>query len=727
MNRANKRRQKKLVKKTAKAKGDAPGYNLQALFQDGLQAHQAGRLADAEAAYRRVLGLDADHADANHLLGVITHQAGDHGTAVELIGKAIQYNPAAAEYHCNLGNAIKGLGRLEDAVDSYNKAISLNPDMAIAHNNLGNTLQELRQLDQAVASFRKALHIDPEYAEAHSNLAETFREQGLFDEAVASCHKSLAINPNFAEAHGNLGAALHGMKRLDEAIASYEKALAINPNLAKAENNLGGVFFELGKLDEAVASYHKALAITPDYAEAVMNLGMALSGLGRMDEAVSTYHKAISLKPDYTRAYSNLLITMQFMSNFKGADLFETAQRAGAVFEAPFGDRKTIRHANDPEPERRLRIGYLSPSLSEHVLAPYLEPVFKAHRRDKVSVHVYAHVPNPDGITWRLKELADSWTFVHGLSDEEVAALVVKDSIDILVDPMGHWGENRLLVFARKPAPIQVSYLCQGLTTGLPSMDYTIGDRWLNFDGAMQSIATEKVVELASGFQVVSCNKKTPIDDIPFETNGFITFSSFNNPAKISDASLRLWASILDALPTARLLIKGKWLDRSEKRLPLTSRLTDHGIPIKRVDMQGLIPGPDHLAAHNKTDIALDTTPFTGGQTTVDALWMGVPVVTLIGDTVYGRFSYSHVCRAGVMELAAHSETEFVEVATTLADDPDRLRHYRQTLRPALRESSLLDASLHVTELEDAFRVMWRRWCDGLEPEAFAGFDKSDP
>ena len=297
MNRANKRRQKYLTKKAAKAKGGAPGNNLQDLIQKGIQAHQAGKLPEASAIYQQILDIEPDQADANHLLGTLAYQTGNHETASQLISKAIRTNPAVADYHCNLGNALKGLGRRDDAVDSYNKAIILNPDLAVAHNNLGNTLQDLGQSDEAVASYRKALHIDPDYAEAHSNLADTFRELGLLDDAVASCHKSLAINPDYAEAHGNLGAALQELKRLDEAVASYEKALAINPNLAKVENNLGCMLFELGKLEEAVARFHKALAIKPDYAEAHGHLGNTLKKQGRLDEAVASYRRALDIDP----------------------------------------------------------------------------------------------------------------------------------------------------------------------------------------------------------------------------------------------------------------------------------------------------------------------------------------------------------------------------------------------------------------------------------------------
>jgi predicted O-linked N-acetylglucosamine transferase (SPINDLY family) len=585
----------------------------------------------------------------------------------------------------------------------------------------------LGRLDEAVTSFHKALNIQPDYANAHYNLGNALQDLGKLDEAVASFHKALAIKPDYAKADSNLGVALQKLGKLDEAVASYRKAIALKPDYAEAHSNLGVALQKLGKLDEAVTSHRKALAINPDYAEAHNNLGFVLYELGNLDDAVDSYRKALSIKPNFANAHSNLLLTMSFMSCFDGAAVFAEACRAGTVFESPFADRRSTRHANNPDPNRPLNVGYLSPSLTEHVLSSYLEPVFKVHRRDRVSVHVYAHVSRPDDTTWRIKELADSWTFVHGLTDDQVAERIIEDGIDILVDPMGHWSSNRLSVFARKPAPIQVSYLCQNLTTGLSKMDYVIGDRWLNEGGVMQNFATERVVELDGGFQTTSYDHETPIGEVPSVAAGFVNFASFNNPAKISDASLKLWAAVLDHVSEARLLIKGKWLDRPEKRAFLSKRLEEHGIPAERTDLRGFVLEGDHLEVHNLVDIALDTVPFTGGRTTVDALWMGVPVVTLIGDTVYGRFSYSHLARTGVPELAAKDEAGFIDIAAALAGDPDRLGHYRQTLRPALQASSLLDAHQHTAELEDAFRVMWRRWCDGLEPEAFNGFDKSGP
>ena len=718
-----------------------------ALLAAGKDNMNAGQLVEAERNFQRLLEYAPDDPDAMHLLGLIRSAAGNHEEAVNYLEKAISGAPPNEDYlfnlgqihqmtskfadasacfrkaldikpdyteaHFNLGNALKGQGQLEDAVTSYQNALAIKPDFTQVHYNLGLSLHELGRLEDAALHYGKAIALEPDFAQALYSLANVLRELGRLEEAVANYGKFLALEPDFAEAHVALGNVLREQDRLEEATASYHKALALEPDCAEAHLNLGVVLGKQDRLVDAAASYRKALTLKPDFAEGHFNLGTVLKKQGLMEDAVASYQEALAIKPDFIPAHNNLLVTLPFMSRFDGAAVLAQARRAGAAFEAPFADRLAARHANNPDPERRLRVGYLAPSLTGHVLAKNIEPVLKAHRRKHVSVHVYAHVPEPDAMTLRLKDLADEWTFVHELSDDQVAASIVEDGIDILVDPMGYWVNNRLLVFARKPAPIQVSYLCQGLTTGLSAMDYAIGDRWLNLDGAMQAFATEQVVELPSGFEVVAFDKNLPVGEVkaPSAAAGFVTFASFNNPAKISDACLKLWAATLEAVPSARLLLKGERMDQPDIGDLMLRRLADHGIQAERVDLRGYVPGPDHLSLYNLADIALDTVPFAGGQTTIDALLMGVPVVTLIGDTVCGRYGYSHLNRIGFPELAARDEAEFVDISVALAGDPGRLGHYRQALRQALRASPLFDADLHVAELEEAYRVMWRRWC----------------
>ena len=652
------------------------------LFAEAVAHHQAGRLDSAGAIYRQILDTEPNHPGSLNFMGMIVHQNGRPTEAESIYRRALEIKPDFAQAHNNLGNVLKDLGRLAEAEESYRRALTIEPDSALTLGNLGNALNALNRPKEAEACCRKALEIDP-------------------DSAVA---------------HNNLGNALEGLDRPAEAEASYRRALEIDPDFAEAHNNLGNVLKGLEHLSEAVASYRRALEIRPDFAIAHNNLGNALGDLGRSAEAEACFRRALEIGPDIAVAHSNLLLTM-FTSCFDGAAILAQAKRFDAACGAPFRARLAARYRNVPDPERRLRIGFLSPSLTDHVTANVLGPILRAHRRDRVSIHVYAHVPRPDAATWRLKESCDAWTFVHEMSDDQAAARIEQDGIDILVDPMGHWKSNRLPVFARKPAPIQMTYLCQGLTTGLSAIDYAIGDRWMNEGGAMQAFATERVIELASGYGVNTVFLAPPIGPPPSAAAGFVTYGSFNNPAKISDRTLDLWSAVLRRRPTARLLIKGRLMDQPEARALLSRRLEDRGIAAERTDLFGFVATTaDHLDWYNRIDIVLDTLPFCGGHTTAEALWMGVPVVTRIGDTMVGRYSYSHLSRLGAPELIARDDDAFVDIAVALADDLPRLRRYRREFRDIIRTSPLFSVDAHVAELEQAYRLMWRRWCAGSPP-----------
>ncbi len=652
MNRAERRRQKKLLGKAPKGNKTPSGENLSPVVQNALnlavQHQNAGRISEAEGICQQLLASEPNQPFALHLLGVIAYQTAQYATAAAYIGQALTVKPDYPEAHINLGLVFKQRGNLDQAVISFRKAISQNPNVAAAHNNLGNVLKDLNQPVEATTCYQKAV----------------------------------TINPGYAEAHNNLGIVLKDMGKLHDSLTRLNRAIEINPNYAEAFSNLGNTYKELNQLDEAVACYQKALQMDLNFAP----------------------------------AHSNLLAIMPFASRYSTDQVFAASRRAGKALEGSHGN---LSQPDDRDPDRRLRIGYLSPSLTEHVLSPYLKPLFEFHRREHMSVHVYAHVPRPDHVTEQLKALADSWTFIHSLTDEQVARKIIDDGIDILVDPMGHWNSNRLSVFARKPAPLQVSYLCQNLTSGLSKMDYIIGDPWLNEGGKMQAFATEKVVELAGGFQTTSFEDEPTIGDVPSEAAGFINFASFNNSAKLSDACLRLWAEILNKRPTSQLLIKASKMDNPEKNERILNQLLRHNISRDRISIMGHAASENHLQVHNQVDVMLDSFPFTGGRTTVDALWMGVPVVTLKGACVYGRYSYSHLKRIGAGELVAQTEEDYVNIALGLADDMLRLRHYRQKLRPLIKASSLLNAAPHVVELEQAYRTIWQNWCAGKEPESF--------
>jgi protein O-GlcNAc transferase len=683
-------------------------------FLAAVEHHHAGRLAEAEAGYRLVLTIAPDDVGTIGNLAILFRSTGRNGAAALCLRRLIELQPDNRAALLDLARLLRGAAdTVAEAMECYRRAIALKPDDAGACCDLAAMLVTGGDLDEAERWCRQALAVSPDLAEAVNNLAAIATARRRWDEAATAARRAVELAPGLAEAHNNLGVALHHLHRTDEAIARIAEAIRLRPDLADAHNAMGIIHESRDEWDEAAECFRTAIRHSPAMASAHNNLGNALKGLGRLDQVEACYRRAIAIAPDFIQAHSNLVVTLPFLSDHDGATVLAAAREAGAAMTRSGVAEAPIIHANVRDPDRRLRIGYLSPSLRAHVVAPYLAPVLRAHRRDQVSVHVYAHVPEPDSVTRDLQDLADAWTFIHDLPDGQAAAQVAADRIDILVDPMGHWGETRLGVFARKPAPVQVSYLCQGPTTGLSQMDYIIGDHWLNGDGAMQRGAAETVVELPSGFQVTSFNSAPGIGEPPMLANGFVTFGSFNNAAKLSDASLVLWAGVLAACPGSRLLIKSKGLDRPANVRELRNRMTAAGLPPDRVDMIGWLPGQDHLAAHGRVDIMLDTTPFTGGRTSLEALWMGVPVVTLAGAEIHGRFTHSHLCRAGFPELTAFDPAGYRDIAVGLAGDRERLRHYRRTLRPAIQASSLLDAATHVAELEHAFRAMWRVWCKG--------------
>jgi len=680
-----------------------------------LEHHQAGRLAEAEGLYRLILDAVPQHAEARHLSGALALQQGRYEAAVDSIGKAIVLDRGIARYHNNMGEALRALGRFDEALTSYMRALALDPGSVEIHYNIGLAFRERGEADIAIACWRRTVGLGPHYGDAYHRLAMAFEEVGNYQEAIGAWQWLLKCSPDFIEAHNRLGNALAALGLRDQAIAHYRRILELG-DFAWAHHNLAFALCEGGDVHSAMVSWNRALELAPDFAEAHNGIGNAYIESGDAEKAIASYQKAAEFRPNFLEALSNILVTMPMVAEFSAEAVFAEAKRIGARFEAPVAERRLTPHANDPTPDRRLRIGYLTPSLTAHVLAPYIEPILRSHQRENVEVHVYAHVARPDAVTQRLKALADHWTFVHDMTDEEVERRIRNDRIDILIDPMGHWAGNRLPVFARKPAPIQVSYLCQGSTTGLETMDYLIADRWLNEDGAVQALSVEKVVELGGGFQTTVYDEEVPIGPPPSEAAGFITFGSCNNPNKISTATLELWAEALKRVPSSRLLIKGRHLQRPERSSLLLQRLKTFGIAPERVEIFGTLPDAHHMAFYNRIDISLDTTPFTGGRTTLDSVWMGVPVVSLIGPTAYSRFSYSHLCRIGHPELVARSAEEYVSIAAGLAADSDTLRALRVTLRPEMKASSLFDAATHTRELEAAFRVMWQRWCDGLAP-----------
>ena len=663
---------------------------------------------EAVACYRRALELKPDLAETHNSLGNALMDQGKLVEAVACYRRALELKPDHAGAYNNLGAIFKAAGNLDEALDCWRRAVELNPHFAEAHNNLGVALKEQGKLAEAIACYRRALELRPDFAEAHNNCGVALKEQGKLDEAVACCRRALELRPGAAEVHSNLGNALKEQGKLDEALACYRRALELKPDYAEARNNFGVAFKEQGKLDEAVACYRRALELKPDYAEAHSNLGNVLKDQGKLDEAIACCRRALEVKPDLAEVHSNLLYAQLFCPGYDAQALYEEHCRWNQRHATPL--LKFIQpHHNDRSPDCRLKVGYVSPDFRDHCQALFTVPLFSAHDHENFEIVCYADVVRPDGITRRLRAYADTWRNITGLSHEQVAQWIRQDGIDILVDLTMHMAHNRLLVFARKPAPVQACWLAYPGTTGISAIDYRITDPYLDPPGLDDGCYAEESVRLPDSFWCYDpLDSEAAVKALPAAEKGYVSFGCLNNFCKVNPLVLKLWARVLNAVDRSRLtLLAGE----GKHRRQALDMLAEEGVGGDRVTFVAIRPRSQYLRYYHGIDIGLDTVPYNGHTTSLDAFWMGVPVVTLTGSTVVGRAGLCQLMNLGLPELIASSPEQYVHIAAELAHDLPRLRELRETLRERMRASPLMNAPRFARNIETVYRAMWRRWC----------------
>jgi protein O-GlcNAc transferase len=636
--------------------------------------HRAGRLTEAERIYRQVLSQRPDQAEVLHLLGILSAQVGKSGEGIELIRRAISNGAPNAVYYNDLANVLKADGQIDQAIAAYRQAIRLNPDLAEVHANLGIALEAQGQLDDAIASFRQAIRLKPDYAEAHICLGSALNDKGQYVEAITSHRQAIRLKPDLAEAHKNLGDSCKSIWGLDEAIACYRKAISIKP----------------------------------DYADAYLNLGNAIKDTGRLDEAIATYRKVIQLTPDFAAAHSNLVYTFPFHPDYDAGMIYEENRRWNQQHAKPL---KSLipRHANPNDPDRRLRIGYISPDFGVHCQSFFTIPLFSNHDRKTFEIFCYSDVLWPDAVTERIRGLVDAWRPVSRTTDAEVARQIREDQIDILVDLTLHMAKNRMLLFARKPAPVQVTWLGYPGTTGLSTMDYRLTDPYLDPPGSDDHFYSETSVRLPDTFWCYDpLDTALAVNGLPAQSRGFITFGSLNNFCKVTEQVPRLWAQVLKAVDRSRLMIL---CPEGSHRQPLLDLLQREGIHPDRIELVAPRPRAEYLELYHRIDLGLDTLPYNGHTTSLDSIWMGVPVITLVGRTAVGRAGMSQSTNLGLTELIAQTPQEYVEIAAGVARDLPRLAELRRTLRSRMQASPLMDAPRFARNIEAAYRRMWRNWC----------------
>lgn len=600
--------------------------------------------------------------------------------------------------------------QFEQAKDLYVQVCEADKLDADAWFSLGAIHGMLGRHADAADCLRRAVQLRPRHAESSYNLGISLREQGNFTGAIEAFQAALEIKPDYAEAQDCLAHALLGLGRLEEAVEAFRAALRFYPGKPELHSNLGSVYQAMGRLAQAEACYREAQRLKP--AIACENLGSVLGLQGRHEEALACYREGLRFNPRDERVRSNLLLTLNYLPN-QDPETILREHRAWDTAHACSGASMRT-HANSRDPARRLRIGYVSQDLRTHSVAYYIEPLLKTHDRTNFEVYCYAHVSRPDATTEWLRSYADCWRDISKLSDEQVAGQVRADGIDILVDLSGHTGGHRLSIFSRKPAPLQVTYLGYPNTTGLSTMDYRLTDALADPEG-QERFYTEELVRLPGCFLCYLPPADAPaVTSPPSDEAGFVTFGSFNNLAKINVQVIELWSEVLRGVPKSRLLLKNHSLTDADTREKYHAMFVKHGITRDRLELTGHTPTREgHLALYGRVDIALDTFPYNGTTTTCEALWMGVPVITLAGKTHAGRVGLSLLTVLGLNEFIADGPQGYVARATTLANDREQLTHLRTILRERMRASPLCDAPAFARKVEAAYREMWRRWCQG--------------
>lgn len=593
-------------------------------------------------------------------------------------------------------------GQSQRARDLLERALAIEPDNVDALQRYAMLALSAGQPAVALKAAVRWSELRPRSAQAKTVLGVACRQCGRLEEAIARLREAVALEPSNFDARLNLGNALLDAADATGALAQYERARGIDPASASLHNNLGNAYRELRDPTKALASYRTALAIDPRHAGAHGNLGNILKDLGDTDGAIAAFRASLAIAPNRADVWSNLLLTMNASERVDASALASEHRAFGAHFSrliAPLAP-VTSRRAHE-----RLRVGYVSSDFRKHAVATFFEPLLEAHDRSRVEVFCYYNRPSGDEVTARLQAAAEHFVGVAGLSDAQLAARIRDDAIDVLIDLNGHTAGNRLPLFFLRPAPAQATWLGYLGPTGVPTIDWRITDA--HVDPPQESFAPDldKPLRLARTLWCYRPYADAP-DVGPSSCSGgaAITFGCFNNPGKASPMVLALWADVLRRVPDSRLLLLAS--ADSGREAALRRHFADAGIEGERIELVARMPLAKYLALHGRVDIALDTHPYAGGTTTCDALWMGVPVVTLAGDRPFARTGASVLAQVGLDECVATTPARYVEIAATLADDRGRLETIRAGLRERMRSSPLLDAATFARDFERALFAM---------------------
>lgn len=715
-----------------------------ALHGLGLVAYQSGAFDAAVSLFTQAVAGRLDYIQALNNLGNALSAVERYVEALPRYNHVLELVPDHIGALANRANCLRSLGRRTDALQDFEAVLAVDPDYHLARMNYGKTLLELGRFTDSISEFDIAGIQHPEDTDVHFHKGLALSLDEEFDGAIDAFDQCLRLDPKNTEALFKRGYAETHCDRRDAAQISYRLALELDPDHTAAHNNLGNLLASLGQYDEAATQYELALKRVPHRVDIIDNLGLALRKAGRFDEAFETFDRALKLNPNFGSALNNLGAAYQCIGDIENAAdyylralkvepdensaeknyLFALLNLPGISSEELYARHRKLRRrhtrtdlASKSFPERardtnrRLKIGYLSSDFRTHVISLNLLPLISEHDHETCEIYLYAEVEHADQLTDMFKDHADHWRPTVDMSDAEVACMIEGDNIDILVCMAGRFDQNRPLVAAHRPAPIQVSFH-DCATSGLDDMDYWLSDSYLHPENSPEQFS-EELYRLPVFYQYPAPEGIPDIGPLPAIRNGHVTFASFNKPEKVNDEVVALWSEVLKAVPESQLLLKYFNLYQEPKlQERWLARFAEHGITAERLILRAKNDARNtHLEIYNEVDIALDPFPFNGATTTFEALSMGAPVITLLGNHFVDRVAASILHHSGHGDLVADSPSAYVEIARGLATDLPRLSSIRSRLRPDLAASPICDAPTYARNVEAAYRDIWRRWC----------------
>jgi len=711
-------------------------YNIAGACNAGLMKFDA-----AINSYKKALQTQPDCVEAFYNMGSALQAKGNLDLAIDSYKKALAIKPDYAEAYNNMGNALKAKGEFVAAIESFKQAVQVNPDYAESYSNMGIVLHDNGDLDSAIDNYKQALKLRPHYAEAYNNMGNALKAKGDFQLAIDSYNQAVKINPNYAEAYSNMGVSFQGKGDLDAAILSYSRALKIQPDYADAFNNLGNTFREKSNPDAAIRSYKKALKSNPLYAEACSNMGLAFKDKGDIPAAINSFKQALQIKPDYAYARAQKLFQQSHICDWVDIQEEQALIPELGVSTYPISPFTMLSFEDCPERHRvrsknyiaqtyplatvalapillknarPIRIGYFSADFHNHATMYLMIKVFENHNKNEFEINAYSFGPHSDDdMRQRLASAVDVFHDVSHMSDQDIALAAQTHGIDIAVDLKGFTKGGRFGIFTYRPAPIQISFLGYPGTSGAGFMDYIIADSTV-IPEQFEHCYSERIIRLPHTYQPNDDTRV--ISDVAFTKpelglpeHGFV-FCCFNKSYKISALEFDIWMRILNQVEGSVLwLLKpNKWVESNLKK-----EAKKRGIESNRIIFADKINLDKHLARHRFADLFIDTFNCNAHTTTSDALWAGLPVVTLLGKGFAARVAGSLLTAIGLPELIVETQEDYEALIVNLANNPERLCKIRKKLVANRLTKPLFSTKIYTKNLEDGYKQTHQRYLNG--------------